>query len=305
MHSKNLHGFETYTIASADQGTQASFVPARGGVAYSLIMQGNAGARELLYCHDYFWDREIDDLPGGWPFCFPVCARLERQGREGEYLYDGKIYTLPIHGFAWNKPWNLIHIDDASLIVVLQDDAETLSQFPFSFKVTLHYRVAKNVLICEQTYENRGANAMPYNAGFHPYFLTPLPGQGKEQVRLHYHPIRHFQYNDHLTDIVGELPLFELPTSISNPKINEQLTRVAQQKQMDLIYPDGDRLHLLAEGIEDPDLFPYVQLYTMENKPFFCAEPWMGFPNAMNSVQGMRWLQPGQVEHGILKLWLD
>ena len=57
-----------------------------------------------------------------------------------------------------------------------------------------------------------------------------------------------------------------------------------------------------AGGIDDPSFFSYVQLYTIPEQPFFCVEPWMSFPNAMNTVSGVRWLQPGQTECGILTL---
>ena len=61
---------------------------------------------------------------------------------------------------------------------------------------------------------------------------------------------------------------------------------------------------MAAEGVEDPNLFPYVQLYTMTEKPFFCVEPWMAAPNSLNTAKGCRWLEPGAVEHGVLRLWV-
>ena len=67
--------------------------------------------------------------------------------------------------------------------------------------------------------------------------------------------------------------------------------------------PDGTTIHMIAEGVEDKDMFPYVQLYTVEDQPFFCVEPWMGFPNALNTVAGSRWLEPGRSEKGVLKIW--
>src|SRR3990167_6286161 len=98
-----MNGFDTVTLTASDGMTKATFVPQRGGTACSIIMPGKQGPRERLYLHYFFWDKTIDDLPGGWPFCFPVCARLMRQHQHGAYLYDGKIYHLPIHGFSWHQ----------------------------------------------------------------------------------------------------------------------------------------------------------------------------------------------------------
>lgn len=298
----NFKGYKTYTLRSPDGRLQASFVPEKGGVGYSLLVQLPQGEKELLYLHDFFWEKAWLDLPGGWPFLFPVCARLERDGKQGCYLYDGNLYELPIHGFSWCLPWEVLGCDDQSLILCLKDNAQTRALYPFSFKVMLTYRLENDHLLCDQWYENTGEHPFPYYAGFHPYFLTPPFNKGKSQVILNYQPSRRFIYNDRMTDIVGESSVFKTPVSIMDPEINEQLTQLSEEKKIHLTYPGELELVLEARGVEEANLFPYVQLYTMPEKPFFCVEPWMGFPNALNTVSGVRWLKPGQGERGMLYL---
>ncbi len=304
-HHTLIKNRETVAIVSEDGSTQATFVPTLGGAASSIIMPGKQGPRELLYLHEFFWDEEISDLPGGWPFCFPVCARLSRQGSYGAYLYDGKIYKLKIHGFAWYEAWEVEDEGVDFVTLVLRDNQRTRECYPFSFEVKLLYRITTGKLTCQQVYRNLGDRPMPYYAGFHPYFLTPPPGAEKEKVILNYHPTRRFVYNKDLTEIVGETALFPLPISVADPRINEQLTTVDENKEITLHYPEGDTIHLTAEGVDNPELFSYVQLYTMRDKPFICVEPWMAFPNAMNSVFGARFLPPGTSEEGRLRLWMD
>lgn len=300
---KIVHFMEVYTITSPDGKTQASFVPKKGGVGSSLIMPDGNKQRELLFLQDYFWQEQPPDLPGGLPFLFPVCARVERNGQPGNYLYDGRIYQMPMHGFAWRSQWEVIDARKPDeLTMRLCDTPETRAIYPFLFEVKLIYKVSFGVLICEQVYINRGQRPMPYYAGFHPYLLTPMPGRGKENILLEYQPIKKFLYNEHLTDITGEQELFSLPISIIQPEISEALTELAENKTIKLNFSDGFIMYIKAEGVEDLNLFPYVQLHTVPKKPFFCVEPWMGFPNAINSVYGVRWLQPGQSERGILTL---
>jgi galactose mutarotase-like enzyme len=121
---------------------------------------------------------------------------------------------------------------------------------------------------------------------------------------LDFAPARAFAYNERLTDLARETAVPQVPAPIVHPTVNERIARVASNKEAHLILPDGLTVHLAAVGVEDDDLFPYVQLYTMPDKPFFCIEPWMAFPNALNTVAGARWLRPGQSEHGILRLWV-
>ncbi|MFT3742090.1 MAG: aldose epimerase [Gammaproteobacteria bacterium] len=296
-------GWDAYTIASDDQSTQAQFLPDRGAMGCSLIMPGSNGPRELLFLHDYFNDPNEKRFTGGWPFCFPVCGRLKRYGQEGYYYYDGQVYQLDIHGFASQLPWEVVDFGEQHLHMRLSATAATLAQYPFEFEIELAYHISRGLLECRQTYKNKGARPMPYYAGFHPYFATPGLKQGKANVVFNCEPVKSLAYNETLTDLIGGCETFPLPTSIT-ADINERLLVLGQNKTTQLTYPDGDILKMTVTGVEDPNLFPYLQIYTPLKQPFICIEPWMGHPNALNSVEGVRWLAPGASEHGDLSLEL-
>ncbi len=302
---ENKNGFEVWTIMAADGMTRAAFVPGKGGVGASLVMPVGDQPRELLFQHPFFWEpNRAGIIPGGWPFLFPICGRLARGGAEGAYLYNGRRYQLPIHGFAPYLPWDVLENERADEIVLgLSDTEETRANYPFPFEIQLRYRVEPGALFGELCVLNKGARPMPYYAGFHPYFRTPPRGRGKEEVRLDYKPARRFVYNRDYTDLIGEREPPRPPVSVGDPDLNEQLTTVATDREIALRFPDGWSLHLTAEGVEDPNLFKYIQLYTMPDQAFFCVEPWMGFPNALNTVLGARVLAPGAEEHGVIRLW--
>ena len=296
MINEVRNGYEVVSIISSDGGTRASFVPEKGGAGSSLVIAG----RELLFLHDCFWDRQTENIPGGWPFLFPICGRLERDGRAGEYLHEGRTYRMPIHGFGPRVPWSVVESGrDDTLILRLEDTDATRAMYPFRFEVVLTYRAERNALVCEQSYVNRGDVPMPYHAGFHPYFLTPAPGAGKESVALGYRPVRAFRYNERFTGLAEEVPPPPVPVTAHAAAVLEQrLTEVGADRGMRIVMPDGFEIRMEAE------LFPYIQLYTMPDKPFLCVEPWMGVPNALNTVAGARWLKPGQVERGMLRVWI-
>ncbi len=77
---------------------------------------------------------------------------------------------------------------------------------------------------------------------------------------------------------------------------------VGENKTATLNFADGLQLTMSANGCNDKHLFPYIQLYTMTDKPFICVEPWMSFPNAINTMDGVRWLAPQQSDEGVLTL---
>jgi len=301
--NKKHNSFDVYTIIAEDNVTSASFVAEKGGVGSSLIMPDQGNARELLFQHTHFWERGNKHIPGGWPFLFPVCARLERNNIAGDYLYDGKVYNLPIHGFAPYLSWQVAKHTKNSITLVLRATPQTLAMYPFNFCVELTYKVVPKLFICEQRYTNIGEKPMPYYAGFHPYFLTPRIGEGKEKVAINFKAKRHFKCNEKLTDIIGEQPLLAMPAFAADANINEQLSELAEDSSIQLSYPDGFVVNIsIEETPQTPRLFNYLQIYTQPQEPFICLEPWMAFPNALNTVQGVRWLAPQQSDFAVLKV---
>ena len=295
------NGFKVFTITSEDQSTSASFIPERGGIGTSLTMHCQGHVRELLYQHDFLWDEgPLTDLPGGWPFLFPICGRLERDNDSGVYLYDGQRYHLPIHGVAPYQPWMVVKAGRADLIMELTDSEETRTCYPFEFVIRLHYEVSANCMSCRMTCQNRGDTVLPYYAGFHPYFRLPDAESDWSKVQVSCHPSRRLHYNERLVDVVGDGDVPGFPTSVTDPDINEILTMIPEPQTLTLNYPDGMQLELTAEGVQGEHLFPYVQLYRMPDKPFFCAEPWMGHPNAMNTCYGVRRLEPGEKDEAVI-----
>lgn len=293
----------THDIRADDGVSCMRFVPEKGGTAYSLVLPGTDGPRELLYVHDNFWQDDYDDLIGGWPFCFPVCARLQRNGQQGVYLYNGKRYQLPIHGVSWYQPWRVLAHEQDRLVMQLSANTHSLEHYPFQFEVTLDYRIAPGKLHCEQMYTNHGDEAMPYYAGFHPYFLTPAADSGKVDVILDFASSGRLLYNEQLTDIEGWAEALSWPCSVADSAINEQLSVVDGCNVFHLQYDGGDQVTMQVVA-DKPDLFPYIQTYTVAEKPFICVEPWMGHPNALNTAGACQWLQPGQSQQATMHLQL-
>src|SRR3989344_422417 len=268
--------------------------PQHGGTATSLQFQG----QELLYTRPSFGKTHKLDLDGGFPFLFPVCGRLERGGKLGRYSYHHSYYDLPIHGFAPYLAWDVINRDAHQLELQLTHSEKTLPHYPFHFTVCLDYQLTGRELICKQTVINCDTKPMPYSCGFHPYFRV----EDKARTLIKYDVVKCIAYNERLTDVIGEKPCFNLPTPLNNPALNEQLTMIGPNKKVQLQFPDGLVLILEAQGLEEANMFPYIQLYHRADEPFFCVEPWMSVPNALNTVSGMRWLLPGQTEHAVIRL---
>ena len=282
-----------FPIFSPGRNVRADIVPALGGVVASLQLPGPDGRpRECLYRHAWFWDPGTDATRGGSPVLFPVCGRLLKDGQPGRYETGGRPYVLPLHGFAMRLPWE---VRDASrpdaLELRLADTAETRAMYPFSFELTLRHAVSDQGYACRLTVANTGDRPMPYYAGFHPYFLTPPPGAGKEQTLFGAQPVTRWLYNPGKTEITGPAPVPAFPMPVTPGDVNELLLELGERRETHLVFPDGFELRQDAS-----DLLRYRQFYTLPGEPFFCDEAWMAPPGSLNRPGAARELPPGQID---------
>ncbi len=280
------NSFDIKTIRSQN-GSSAAFVPEFGAICSSLIFNN----RELLFRHDFFWDRNSKKTRGGIPFLFPICGRLERDGIPGTYLYEEKRYEMPAHGFADKLPWKVLkQKDDSEITFELTDTEETIIQYPFKFSILLNYKITDNSLTATVTFKNTGKNPMPFYAGFHPYFFTEL--DQKDNILFNAYPTHSIQYNEKCNDIIGTKTAPDLPLKITSDLLKDLLMKINNNKFAQLLFPDNFKINISTSN-SNPD-FPYIQLYTLNNEPFFCVEPWMGTPNTLNSINGAKWIKPNE-----------
>ena len=100
--------------------------------------------------------------------------------KEGRFSWKGREYPMEIHGFAHTSVWRAEQQRSDRLVLSLEHNAQTWSQYPFAFRMELTFQVREGSLIIHPRLRNQGQEPMPFQYGFHPYFLTPNP----ESVRV-------------------------------------------------------------------------------------------------------------------------
>src|SRR5262245_19506796 len=83
--------------------------------------------RELL------WNGNPKVWKGRAPILFPIVGSLA----ENQYRLDGKVFSLPRHGFARDRLFSLIDSTPTSAIFRLAWDDETFRVYPFRFQLDL------------------------------------------------------------------------------------------------------------------------------------------------------------------------
>ncbi len=153
------------------QGLDALELQAPDGARATLLLHGAqllswqpAGAGEQLYLSPKNAFANGQAVRGGVPVCFPQFAARG---------------TLPRHGFARSRPWQLISAergqDDALAVLRLNDDAATRLLWPHRFEAELSVRIAGSDLEIELAVEHRGETGdapLQFSAALHSYLAV-------------------------------------------------------------------------------------------------------------------------------------
>lgn len=238
------------TLASPKGKTTVKIAPDKGAVCTSLNINGT----EWLYWPDDLAVDNYDIISAGLPFIFPICGRSA---------------DMPIHGFAHSQAWDVLAELPNQLIVSLKANEQTRVVYPFEFEVQLHFQVFEKGLEISVTIFNHGDNPMPFSGGFHPYYRR------FDGAKLKCKPTKRLQYNDGLTDVIGEQALLKFPRDVNDEAINEQLFEWEEQT-IQMVLPNKQKLTQSSDG-----LCKYLQLYAPPGEGFICLEPWIAYPNAM------------------------
>ena len=266
-------------VISDGHGLQAVILPEKGATCVSLALNG----KEFLYKNEE--NLLSSERPRcGIPFLFPIFGRL----KDGSYRWEGREYEMAIHGFGHTSIWQVTAQRPDSLTLTLEASEETLGQYPFSFRVTLTFSLEDGSLVLKQAYENLDTRPMPYNYGFHPYFLT----ERLEQLRVETTANTFFDFA-------------KGPKAFGHGEVSLAMPQGAPETGaafMGVTGPtvlrnetDGRKLTMTF----DSSFHTHV-LWSQAGKPFLCVEPVNGSADGLNTGVYLI-LKPGETREAYVR----
>lgn len=220
----------------------------------------NAEGRELLWQGDpKFWGRKS-------PVLFPVVGKY----RGLKTVYDGKEYLLGQHGFARDSEFSLINQSENHISFELCSDEETLSKYPFKFRLVCSFTLTKNKITVGWRVENTDDRTIYFSIGAHPAFycekgktvLTMKNGSDIKYNLLNGDGLYTYEKHEIAPSFTLTEEIFDNDALIiENSKVNE--------------------ISLSDNGVEyislkfDAPLFG-IWSPAKKNAPFVCIEPWYG-----------------------------
>ena len=265
-----------------------------------LSMLRDAEGRDLL------WDGNPAFWNGRAPILFPIVGALNG----GQFGWRGTRYALPRHGFARNRPFEVIHNEQRELLFRLGSSAETLQIYPFAFELDVAFRLEGQALEIEATVRNVGDEALPASLGFHPAFRWPLPygaARSAHAIEFPYDeaaPVRRLDAlgllapEGHDTPVRGRRlalddALFEKDVLIFDQLVSHQLLFGA---------PGSKRLAVSFAGAT------HLGLWMKPGAGFLCIEPWRGvadpagFSGDLDHKPGIFLVPPGGTQSLSMRL---
>ena len=278
-------GDDNHTITS---NSLSATVLAHGAELCSLK---TADGLELVWQAGPEWRRHA-------PLLFPIVGRLKND----QLHRGGTPYPMTQHGFARDSRFEWIERGGDFCRLMLTDNSETRSRYPFAFRFVVTYTLRETDLDVAFEIENPGDEILPASIGGHPAFNWPLlPGTAKESYRLHFSneepaPIRRLKDGLLRAEPVPS-PIAGKTLALSERLFDDDaiiLDRLAS-RSVRYAADKGPSLDISWDGFRELGIW---------SKPggasFLCIEPWRGFASPsdfdgeFSSKPGLMHIKPGE-----------
>ncbi len=156
----------------------------------------------------------------------------------------------------------------------------TLLCYPFEFELRIGFTLTENELKITYQVTNKNNFLMPFSIGAHPAFTLP---KSFEDYHLRFEKeeeIITFQLeNDLISDKKTSLPIIK-----NNLKLNYALFEndalIIKKMKSNFITIIEKSKPILRIKFED---FPNLGIWTKNNAPFICIEPWQGYSDTIEN----------------------
>ncbi|UTN02467.1 aldose 1-epimerase family protein [Flavobacterium bizetiae] len=219
---------------------------------------------------EYIWEGSPDFWGKHSPVLFPIVGTL----KNNTYTIEGKEYQLPRHGFARDMEFQLIEKTENSAVFSLESNSETLKKYPFEFELQLIYTLENTSLHIEYKVINKSGKKLPFSIGAHPAIALLENFEDyafefeKEEVLKYY-----LLENDLISNKTKVLETTNgtVPLNYKLFENDALIFKTLESKSLTILEKSKPYINV------DFKDFPSLGLWTKDQAPFICIEPWLGY----------------------------
>lgn len=225
---------------------------------------------------EYLWQAD----PKYWGRTSPILFPLVGNYKNKETFYDGKCYPLSQHGFARDMEFGLVSETTQEIWFALRATEETLKVFPFTFVLSIGYRLNGRTVEVLWKVENTDLKKMYFSIGGHPAFNCPVvDGEAQTDYKLAFDA-----EGTLVSKVIGEggtlsdrekvfiLQGHEMEITETLFDEDALIFEERQVQEVSLVSPQGKKYLVVQFDA------PLVGIWSPTGKaaPFVCIEPWYG-----------------------------
>lgn len=231
---------------------------------------------------EYVWQADPAFWGKSCPILFPICGGL----KDGEYVLDGKAYTLSRHGFVRDMIFNVEEVSDISATFLLKSTKDTIKVYPFDFEFRVKFTLEERKINVTYKVTNLTSSDMYYSVGSHEGFAVP---EGLEEYDVVFEKAGDYSSTNLEGGLLDDTKTLMVEGSDTLPlktdyfKVDTLIFENIESKSVRLRKKDGER----EIKISFPD-FDHLMLWTVMGAKFICIEAWNGLSDSKSTDKNLK-----------------
>lgn len=300
---ENFFGVEKVKLLNTITGEYVAILPDWGGNLNELVLL-NGGVLHSVIAGD----TTIEGLNGSIANFYKGAKLSPFPNRiaSGKYTFQEHVHTLnrndgehALHGLVWSLPFRIVHEEVAlnfAEVELTYDYISNFTGYPFTYSISILYRLESSGLSCYTTIQNSGNTVLPIGDGWHPYFsihkkidslLLKLPAVKLLEMDACIPTGKYMQSDFYQGEIVLKNLIldhcFEL--SAADGIVETELIDTGNNRKIVLWQECGNK------G------YAFLQIYTPPDRMSIAIEPMSCAPDAFNNKKGLIELEPDEHVH--------
>ncbi len=242
-------------------------ISAKGAEMQSILKDG----RERL------WQGDPTVWSGRAPLLFPICGGL----KDDKFIFDGKEYTLPRHGFARHSVFETEEASPQKAVFLLRSNPETLKNYPFDFELRVIYTLNDSAINIEYQITNLSKGNMYFSIGSHEAYSCP---EGVSNYRIIFEQPEDLIANRLAGSLVGSQTI-NLGNNTRQLNLTSELFEHDSLNFLNLKSRSATLENITTEeGIRvDFKGADYFLVWQKPGANYICLEPWCGIADFEDS----------------------
>ncbi len=290
---KPISKFKEIIIRHPKNGIQIT-ICTQGGLLNSWKLQNEKTNHEFIDGNDFSngWENfEMNGFKSGK--MSPFSCRLQN----GKYAHLGQEYTIDkfylgahaLHGIIYDAIYEIESTtsNDLEASVILKHAyLGTDRGYPFPYTIQLIWTITiENKVSIQTVITNNSHQEIPMMDGWHPYFKLD---DTIESNTLQFTNVGKIEYNNDLlpTGVIQTNTEFDKGKNLSEIHLDSCYI-------LDPIHPYCILENVKFKLIVHPEMnYPYLQIYTPDNRKSVAIENLSGVPNCFNNKMGLHYVKP-------------